>query len=166
MEHIVDLPWQRLHYVLCCQHTHLRKHNKGWSHYVYIATVVRRMPCGVTSYVQCPFCLVMWRIRAQRPVALRQSPPIILKPTVYWLLEAPTGLIFNKTGSVRITLHYGTCLQRLLHWNYNTYYTFWMRVSSLRYPACCAHVACPTVQHFSTLSHERQYVWVKKGYWR
>jgi len=47
-----------------------------------------------------------------------------------------------------------------MQWKSNKYYTFWVCVCSLRYPACNAHAAychvfCPHLQYCSTLSHER-----------
>jgi len=45
----------------------------------------------------------------------------------------------NKTGSLRLTQHSGRFVQPLLQWKSFKYYTFWVCVCSLRYPACNAH---------------------------
>ena len=61
-------------------------------------------------------------------------------------------------------------MQPLLQWKSNEYYTTWVCVCSLRYPACNAHtsyfhLACPALlQYFSTISHKRR-DFRKKSYW-
>ena len=46
-----------------------------------------------------------------------------------------------KTGNVRTTKHWGGFVWQLLPWKRNDYYTFWVCVCSLRYPACRAHAS-------------------------
>jgi len=45
----------------------------------------------------------------------------------------------------------------LLQQKSNNYYTTYVCVCSLRYPACAilSSVACPVLQYFSTLSHKK-----------
>jgi hypothetical protein len=45
----------------------------------------------------------------------------------------------DKTGNVPITQHWDAFGQSLLPWKSNKYYIFWVRICSLRYPACNAH---------------------------
>jgi len=50
-------------------------------------------------------------------------------------------------------------MQLLLQWKSNKYYTTWVSICSPRYPAYnvhvpYCHVACPTLQYFSTISHK------------
>jgi hypothetical protein len=45
----------------------------------------------------------------------------------------------DKTGNVRIRWHRGAFLQPLLKWKISKYYTSWVCICSLSYPACNAH---------------------------
>ena len=81
--------------------------------------------------------------------ALRQQ--IVKNPNIFYK--------FNKTGTVRITEHWGAFVQQLLQWKGNKYYIFWVCVCSLRSTIQCAcatlsSVACPTLWCFSMLSHK------------
>ena len=70
-------------------------------------------------------------------------------------------LYINKTSKVRITWNWGALGQQLLQWKSNKNQTTWVRVSSLRHPACNAHASychlrpAPLYNTFSTLSHKR-----------
>ena len=82
-----------------------------------------------------------------------------------------TKHVHNKTGNVLIIQQWGAFVQLFLQWKSSKYKycTFWLCVCSLRYPATkrmrrtiLSSVACPVLQYFSTLSHERQDLKKKK----
>jgi len=62
--------------------------------------------------------------------------------------------IKNKTGNVRITLHWGASVQQLLQRRSSKYYIFWVCIYSLSYPARNPHafiltsVDCSALQYF------------------
>jgi len=76
----------------------------------------------------------------------------------------------HKTGSVRMTSHWGAFLQPLLQWKSSKYYIFWVHVYSLCYPTCSTYVhivlssvASLTVPYFSALFHKlHDFRWVKR----
>jgi hypothetical protein len=89
------------------------------------------------------------------------QPPVLccmLLPLCNWQIVLT---IKNKTGNVRITVHWGASVQPLLQWKNNKYYIFWMCIYSLSYPARNPHtfiltsVDCPALQYFSILTHKR-----------
>ena len=69
-------------------------------------------------------------------------------------------VIMSKTGTVRITKHWGAFVQPLLQCKIKSYYILWACVCILRYAACNAHTLhChlwfpPLYNIFSTLSHK------------
>ena len=45
----------------------------------------------------------------------------------------------NKIGTIHVTQHRGAFVQPLFQWNSNMYYTTWVCICSLGFPACNAH---------------------------
>jgi hypothetical protein len=62
--------------------------------------------------------------------------------TIMMLTKATNDQTFHKDnnkGNVRVTKQWVTFVQPLLQWKTSKYYILWVRVCSLRYPACNAH---------------------------
>ena len=78
----------------------------------------------------------------------------------YW----PAGLgKITKQAIYVYRKHWGAFALQVLPWKSNEYYSFWVCVFSLSYPACTAHapiilssVVCLALPHLSTLSHQRR----------
>ena len=89
-------------------------------------------------------CASCWDLYVR--ILLRCTDPWTLNPfeclSCKIALPVETKWLTYNTGKVHITKHWDALVQRFLLWKRSNYYIFWVRVSSVSYPACRAHALC------------------------